>query len=466
MRIALLLGLCLAPSSSAAGAASNDPLDNWHQWRGPLATGLAPRGDPPTRWDRTSNIKWKTTIPGRGSATPVVWGDLVFVLSAVDTGRSAGAADLPKVEPGFEKKTKAPSTYHRFLVIAVDRASGRIRWQRTATERVPHEGHHPTHSYAAASPTTDGRFIYASFGSRGVYCYDVAGQLRWHRDLGRMQTRLGWGEGTSPVLKGDTLIVNWDHEAGSALIALDARTGQTRWKVSRDEPTSWATPLVVEHQGRTQVVVSGTNRVRSYDLATGAVLWQCGGQTVNAIPSPVTGAGLAFCMSGYRGAAAYAIPLDATGDLTGTNRIPWHYDRGTPYVPSPLLAGRRLYFTQGNNALLTCLDIGTGKPIIDRERLPGLSSLYASPAAAAGRLYFVGRDGTTLVLRQADKVEVLATNRLDEPIDASPVIVGRQLFLRGEETLYCIEEKEAAHSSLGLRRRGSGVLGGFLFLFP
>src|SRR5262249_5002611 len=160
-------------------------------------------------------------------------------------------------------------------------------WRQVAAEVVPHEGLQPTHSYAAASPTTDGRRLYASFGSRGVYCYDLDGKLRWKRDLGRMRTRYAWGEGTSPVLHGDTVVVTWDQEGGSFITALDARTGETRWKVARDEPTSWATPLVVRHKGRTQVVVNGTNRVRSYDLATGEVLWQCGGQTVNAIPSPV-----------------------------------------------------------------------------------------------------------------------------------------------------------------------------------
>src|SRR5205085_1433276 len=169
---------------------------------------------------------------------------------------------------------------------------------------------------------------------------------------------------------------------------------------------------VVGHGGRTQVVVNGTNRVRAYDLKTGKGLWECGGMTVNPIPSPVAAGGVAYCVSGYRGAAACAVALDATGDVTGTDKVLWRYGRGTPYVPSPLLLGDRLYFTQANNALLTSLDIKTGKPILDRERLPGLGDLYASPVAAAGRIYIVDRDGTTLVLKQGDQLEVLATNRL------------------------------------------------------
>jgi outer membrane protein assembly factor BamB len=431
--------LWLASASVRADGVRNERLDNWHQWRGPEATGVAPQADPPIRWDENTNVKWKVAIPGRGSSTPIVWGDQVFVLTAIDTGRVADAGDRPKADPRFPKKTEPPTTYHQFVVLSLDRRTGKVRWQQTATEQVPHEGHHETHSYAAASPTTDGRYLYASFGSRGISCYDLAGKLHWQRDLGDMDTRFGWGEAISPVLAGDALIVNWDHEGQSFLVALDARTGRTRWKVDREEPTSWATPLVVEHRGRSQVIVNATNRVRSYDLATGQVLWQCGGQTVNVVPSPVPAGRLVVCLSGYSGSAACAIPLDATGDLTDTDKVAWRYDRGTSYVPSPLVVGDRLYFTQGNNAILTCLEARTGKPILDRVRLPGLSNLYASPVAAANRLYFVGRDGTTLVVKRADKLEILATNRLADPIDASPAVAGKQMFLRGENHLYCLE---------------------------
>ena len=415
-------------------------LAHWHQWRGPNADGASPDGDPPLRWDEKTNVRWKAPIPGKGSGTPVVWGDKVFVVTAEDTGRAADPADLPKDDPRFEKKTNPPKTYYRFVVICLDRRTGKVLWERTATEQVPHEGHHPTHSYAAASPTTDGRHLYVSFGSRGLYCYDLGGALQWKRDFGRMRTRLGWGEGSSPALHGDTLVVPWDQEADSFVVALDARTGATRWKVDRDEVTSWSTPLIVEHGGRTQAVVSATKRVRSYDLATGKVLWECGGMTVNVIPCPVARDGVVYCLSGYRGSYGVALPLDTEGDLTDGGKILWHVTQGTPYVPSPLLVGERLYFTQTNQPLLTCLDVKTGKALIDRARLPGLRELYASPVAAAGRVYLTGRDGTTLVIRRADKLEVLATNRLDDPIDASPAVVGRQMFLRGEKHVYCISE--------------------------
>ena len=437
MKKPLLLALWFLPALARGGDLATDKLDNWPHWRGPLANGTAPKGDPPLNWDDKTNIKWKAALPGRGSATPIVWGDRVFVATAIDTGRQAKPEALPKADPKFKTKTSPPTTFHQWVVLCFDRATGKERWRQVAAEAVPHEGHHLTHSYAAYSPTTDGKHLYVSFGSRGVHCYDFEGNRIWKRDLGLMHTRLAWGEGASPALYGDTLVVNFDQEAGSFLACLDAKNGETRWKIERDEVTTWATPLIVEHKGRVQVVVPATNQVRSYDLKDGRLIWTGGPLTTNCIPSPVAANGVVYVMSGYQGAKAYAIALDATGDVG--DKLLWQYERGTPYVPSPVLAGDRLYFTQSNDPLLTCLDIKTGKPIIDRARLPGLTSLYASPVCAAGRIYVTGRDGTTLVLKQADQLDILATNTLDDPIDASPVVVGKQLFLRGEKYLYCIE---------------------------
>jgi outer membrane protein assembly factor BamB len=413
----------------------------WHHWRGPDATGFSATANPPVRWGANDNIKWKLELPGRGSSTPVVWGDNVFVLVAVKTDRVATPAELPKRDPKFQTKTEPPTHFYKFIVLCVDRNSGNIRWQKTAAERVPHEGHHETHSYAGGSPTTDGQYLYASFGSYGTYCYDFNGNLKWARELGPIHSRLGWGEAVTPVIVGRSLLINYDQEADSILYCLDAGTGETRWAAKRDEKTSWNTPLVVEHGGVKQVITNGTNRIRSTNLETGELIWSCGGMTTNAIPSPILYKDSVICMSGYKGAAVISIPLSSKGDLGEKGKVNWRYNLGTPYVPSPVLANDKLYFTSGNDAFVTVLDVATGKPVLEKERLPQVKSFYASPVAAAGRIYFTDRSGTTLVIKAGEGIDVLAANKLNETIDASPVLVGKQLFLRGEKTLYCIEEK-------------------------
>ena len=303
---------------------------------------------------------------------------------------------------------------------------------------MPHEGHHGTHSYSAGSPTTDGKRLYVSFGSFGIFAYDLEGNQLWSRDLGRIVSRLGWGEAVTPVIHGDSLLLNWDQEANSKVICLDAATGKTRWEVPRDEKTSWNTPLVVEHKGTTQVILNGTTRVRSYDLATGKELWTCAGMTTNAIPSPVASDGVVYVLSGYRVAYGVAISLDARGEVSEGSGLIWKRAKGTPYVPSPLLSNGRLWFTASNTNLLTVLETKTGKELVEQVRLPA-NSFYASPVAAAGRVYFVGQDGTTLVYKEGDKLELLESNKLNDAIDASPALAGKQLFLRSHGKLYCIE---------------------------
>jgi len=411
---------------------------NWTHWRGPNANGSAP-ATPPLKWDAKTNIRWKASLPGKGSATPIVLGNRVFVLAAEKTGRMAKPSELPKVDPKYQTKTEPPKHFHRFLVLCFDRDTGAKLWERKVAEAVPHEGHHNSHSYAAGSPTTDGKFIYASFGSFGVHCLDLNGKQVWSRDLGRMNTRLGWGEAVTPVLHGDSLLLNHDQEGDSYLHCLDTSSGASRWAAKRDEKTSWNAPLIVERGGRTQVIVNGTNRIRSHDLATGDVLWSCAGMTTNAIPSPIRFGDTVICTSGYGPGQTLAIPLDSKGEVAAEG-VTWRHKGGSPYVPSPALADGRLYFTQQNEALLTILDARTGKVLLDRERLPGMKTFYASPLAAAGRVYFIDRTGTTLVLKAGETLDVLATNKLDDPIDASPVAVGKQLFLRSSSALYCIEE--------------------------
>jgi outer membrane protein assembly factor BamB len=428
--------LCCFALAARAEEFSQHRDHNWHQWRGPAADGVAPLATPPLTWDETTNIRWKVEIPGEGGATPIVWGDRVYTIAAIDTDRDA---DEPLTKDDYSK-TRQPKVYYEFIVTYLERATGETLWSHRAHEAVPHQGRHFSNSYASASPTTDGKRLYVSFGSQGIYCYDLDGEPVWQRDFGQMRTRYGWGEATSPVIHDGRLVINWDHEDQSALYVLDAASGETLWQLDRDEPTTWATPLVVVHEGSAQIVVNGTNRATGYDLDDGTVLWQCGGQTINAIPSPVAANGIVYCMSGKGAAATYAIPLAASGDITGSDGIAWDYPHDTPYVPSPLLVDGRLYFTRSNSAIISCLDAATGQVIYGPERLPGLSNLYASPVAAAGHIYLPGRKGTTLVIRTGDRLEVVAKNELDTRIDASPAIAGGQVFLRGTKHLYCIEQ--------------------------
>lgn len=431
----LVFAMLAALAAALAATAAAETADrHWPQWRGPDGNGVAPHGDPPVRWSETENVRWKVEVPGQGHSTPVVWDDRIYLLSAVEAGEPKAAA-----EPSG--RNVLPDRELRFVVLAIDRATGRTLWERTAVTARPHEGIHTDGSWAAASAITDGRRVWASFGSRGVFCYGRDGELLWQRDLGDMETRLEFGEGATPVLSGDTLVVNWDHEGESFVVALDAGTGEERWRAARDEPTSWATPLVVEVDGRRQVVVNATNRVRAYDLETGAPVWEVGGMTVNVIPSPVSADGMLYVTSGFRGNALKAIRLSgAKGDLTGTPAVVWSHDRDTPYVPSPLLYRGVLYILKHNGGILTALDAATGEVLHGPERLEEIEGVYASPVGAAGRIYVVGRNGATAVLEAGPRPKVLAVNPLDDRFDASPAVAGGEIFLRGRRHLYAIAE--------------------------
>ena len=433
------------------GASSFD--ENWPQWRGPENTGVGPKADPPTEWSETRNVNWKVRIPGSGSATHIVWNNQVFVQTAVPTGKKiepAAQADSPPPaadQPGRRGRGGSgggpkPTEVYQFVILSLDRATGKVLWQQTAREEVPHEGFRQGDgSFASGSALTDGEHVFAYFGSRGLYCYDMNGKLQWSRDFGDMRIALGFGEGSSPTLYKDTLIVNWDHEGDDFIVALNKATGKELWRQPRDERTSWSTPLVVEHDGKAQVVTDATGKIRSYDVATGKLVWECAGLTRNVIPSPVADKEMVYCTSGFQGNALLAIRLGRSGDLTDSDAIAWRHNKSTPYVPSPLLYGDKLYVFASNNGVLSCFDARSGRVLIDAERLEALPGVYASPVGASGRVYLVGRNGATVVIKQSDKFEALATNHLDEKFDASPAIVGKELFLRGKEYLYCIAEK-------------------------
>lgn len=432
---AFLLLISVSVTVAAQSVGSDSDL-NWTQWRGPDANGTAAlSARPPVEWDPNSNIRWTAKLAGEGGSTPIVYDNQIFILSAEATNRKA---EKPPVTDEASQTTP-PDVYYRFWVTSIDRVTGKTIWQQLATQQVPHAGKHKTNTYASGSPTTDGERLYASFGSQGIYCYTLTGEIVWQKDLGDMTTRFGWGEAVTPVLAGNLLIVNWDHEQGSFITGLDKISGKEVWKVDRPkEVTSWNTPLVVDHGGRKMVIVNGTERARAYDVQSGEELWACGGQTVNAIPCPVRFEDTVICMSGYRGSFAASIPLDAKGDITGTSQIKWKVEQGTPYVPSPALSGTRLYFTGINADILSCIDARNGEPLAARKRLSGVASLYSSPLVAAGHVYFVGREGTTVVIKDDDLLETVAVNKLPGTFDASPVAVGNDLLLRSWDTLYCI----------------------------
>jgi outer membrane protein assembly factor BamB len=408
----------------------------WAQWRGPAANGISRTANPPIEWGEKKNIRWKVEIPGRGSSSPVIWGDRVFLLTAIPAG--ASLSDSHKPLGGV-----SPRAVHRYVVMAFDRRDGRIVWERTAREEAPHEqSHQDNGTWASASAITDGEYVFASFESRGFYAYDMNGKLIWEKDLGDKSMRNEFGEGSTPVLHGNRLIVVWDHTKGSFVTALDKRTGKELWRVPRKEIDTWATPFVVEHGGRAQVIVPGMNRLHSYDLETGTVVWHSEGLTMNAIPSPVGEDGIVIATSGFRGNNLKAIRIaDARGDLTGSSAIVWSLDRDTPYVPSPVLYDGFLYLLKSNSPILSVFDARSGKAHYQLQRLDGLSEVFASPVGASGRVYITGRDGTTVVIRNGPTFQTLAKNVLDDGFDASPALVDNEMYMRGYRYLYSIGSK-------------------------
>jgi outer membrane protein assembly factor BamB len=267
------------------------------------------------------------------------------------------------------------------------------------------------------------------------------GELKWERDtFGKMDTRNSFGEGSSPTLAEDKILVPWDHEGPSFLYALNKLTGEITWKTARDEPSNWSTPLVVEHAGVKQVVMNGQTCARAYSLDTGQELWRCGGQTERPVASAVATKDLAIVGSGFRGSFLGAFRLGGRGNLEGTDQVAWTLDRDTPDIASPLLSNGRVYFHKGKSGMLSCVDAATGKPHYMTIRISGISTTYASPIAAGGHVYLTGRSGTTVVIKDSNTFEIVAANSLGEGVDATPAPVDNQLFIRGEAHLFCISE--------------------------
>ena len=432
----ITLALLAISSLTTVGSAAN-----WPQWRGPDGSGISTEKNLPAAWTPTTNIKWKAAIPGRGHSSPIVWGNRVFVTTAVEGDAVPGAkaakhmiGDKEFVHPdsiGADRK-------HQFKVIALNRESGKVVWEATAWEGTPYDNRHRKSSYAASTPATDGKLVYAFFGTEGLYAYDFNGKLAWKAQLGNM-ANLGMGTGTSPILFENLVIVQCDEDngEGSFIVALDKKSGKEAWRTPRKIQISWSTPLLVKSATRSELITSGTETVISYDPATGKELWRHKGLESNAIPSPVANSDMVYLVAGFPAKIAMAIKLGGNGDLTGTPNVPWQYAKGTAYVPSPILYGDYLYLTT-DRGILTCIDAKTGEVKYEGGRIPIPATFTASPVAFEGKILMTSEDGDTFILKAGPKHEVLATNSVGEPVYASPAIADGRIFIRGEKNLYCI----------------------------
>ena len=445
-RLALsALLLCLLPASAGAGDAA------WPSFRGPQASGVA-EGPAPTAWnaETAKNVLWKTPIPGLAHSSPVVWGDRVFVTTAVSTEanppfRHGLYGDVEPVESKPE---------HSWRVLALDRKTGKVLWERVAHSGVPQVKRHPKATHANSTPATDGEHVVALFGSAGLFCYGVDGTLHWKKDLGVLDAgwfydpSYQWEYAASPILYKNLVIVQADLQKGSFIAAYDLKDGRQVWRTERDEIPSWATPSVFETAKRAEVVTNATKHVRGYDPLTGKELWRLAGNSEVVAPTPIAAHGLAYVTAGYSPIQPiYAIRLGAAnGDITlpegkeATEAVAWSKRRGGPYMPTPIVYGDLLY-TCSNNGVLTAYDAKTGAQVY-RERIAGTASVAfsASPVAADGKLYFASEDGEVYVVKTGPKFELLATNPMGEVLMATPAITDGMILVRGRSHLFAIAE--------------------------
>jgi outer membrane protein assembly factor BamB len=436
----ILLSASYLPVGSAAAADSN-----WPQWRGPESQGVSMDKDLPAEWSSSKNVRWKTAIAGRGHSSPIIWGKRVFLTTAIEGAVVPGAkAATHKVDgkDWVHPDSVGADRKHTFKVIALDRDTGKILWEQTAWEGTPYDDRHRKSSFAASTPATDGRYVYAYFGTEGLYCYDFEGKLVWKATLGKLGTS-GMGTGTSPVLYENLVILQCDEEDGlnSFIIGLDRKTGKEVWKTPRKVQVSWTTPVLVRTAKRIELITSGNEAIISYDPATGRELWRAKGLESNAIPTPVATTDMVIVAAGYPVKIAMAIRLGGAGDLKDSS-IAWKYEKGLAYVPSPILYGDYLYLTT-DRGILTCLEVKTGKVVYEGGRVPIPATFTASPVAFDGKILLTSEDGDTFIVKAGPKHEILGTNSLDEPVYSSPALADGKIFIRGEKNLYCIGKGKA-----------------------
>ena len=436
---AAIIATVCAPAATAQ--------EGWPQFRGPGALGVSEQSGLPETWSTTENVAWVRDIEGFGWSSPIVWGDTVFLTTVVSTGEVE--APLGGLYLGGERGV--PSDEHRWLVYAIDVATGATRWEREVHRGIPPTSHHLKNTYASETPVTDGEHVYAYFGNVGLFCLTLDGRLLWSRPLDPVATRSGWGTAASPVLHGDRIYIVNDNDEQSYLVALSKETGAELWRVNRDEGTNWSTPYVWEHAEGAEIVTTGTDRVRSYDLA-GNPLWELTGMSSIVAPTPFSRFGLLYLSSGYIGdrqRPVYAIRPGARGDVTASEGGPlpagvaWFQPRSGSYNTSPIVYGD-YYYTLLDRGFFTCHDARTGEEVYGRQRITVGAAFTASPWAYAGKIFALSEDGDTFVIKAGPEFEILATNPLDEFTMATPAIAHRSLFIRTASRLYRITDETPA----------------------
>lgn len=431
-------------------ALSGQAHEHWPQFRGPEARGIARGTNLPDRWSATENIAWKTEVPGRGWSSPIVWGDRVFLTTAVNLGE----LEAPKKGLYFGgNRPDAPKVQQEHKVICLDLSSGQMLWQQSVHQGPPQGPIHIKNSLASETPVTDGERIYAYFGNLGLFCFDPEGRPVWSKRFEPRAMRNGWGTAASPALHEDHLYIVNDNDVESYLLCLDRRTGKELWRVARDEKSNWSTPFVWRNDRRTEIVTAGTDKVRSYDL-DGKLLWWFTGMSKITIATPYENQGLLYISSGYvndPNRPLYAIRPGASGDIslrpdqTSNDFIAWCQPKGAPYNPTTLIYDGWLYVLY-DRGMISCLQPGTGEPAFERQQIPEGKHFTSSPWAYDGRIFCLNEDGVTFVLRAGNKFELLHTNKLadDDMCMATPAIVGDRLLIRTGKRIYCV--RRAAES--------------------
>ena len=421
--------------------------ENWPSWRGPGGLGISSERGLPAKWDLSKNVKWKVAVPGLGHSSPIVWGNKIFVTTAVNSNSAEG--DWQK---GFPQSNRQPdSSDISWEVLCFSRESGELLWEKRAITRKPVNARHLKNSYASQSPVTDGKYVFAFFGDQGMYCYDFQGNLIWSRDLGSFTMRNNWGMGSSPVLYKNFVIQTCDQEkGGSFIVALDKNTGKPAWKMEREELSSWSTPYVYDKGARPELIVNATNAVRSYDPENGKLLWECRGPATSiTTPTPTFMNGLIIVSSGFLREPVRPITAfkpGASGDITlkegetSSAAIAWRQNVGAPYIPSPVAYDGRIYVVL-DQGFIACYDANTGKEIYGRTRIEpdAVAGFSASPVAMNGMLFCSSEDGDVYVVKAGDQYELLAKNSLGESIMASPAVSGGNMFIRTIGHLFCIQ---------------------------